>query len=128
MPVVSTIHSRILPSPWCGRFHAVGAPPRIQPSRAAANTIASGTIVRWPSSERSSWRAGTGALTGTPTAAGSYNFTITATDSSSATGSRPYTVTVAAAPTRLDVLRDYGRYFIGDKFADDFAQGVLALP
>ena len=26
-----------------------------------------------------------------------------------------------------DILRDYGRYFIGDRFADDFAQGLLAL-
>jgi len=26
-----------------------------------------------------------------------------------------------------EILRDYGRYFIGEKFADDFAQGVLAL-
>ena len=26
-----------------------------------------------------------------------------------------------------EILRDYGRYFIGDQFADDFAQGVLAL-
>ncbi len=27
----------------------------------------------------------------------------------------------------LDTLRDYGRYFIGDEYADDFAQGLLAL-
>lgn len=26
-----------------------------------------------------------------------------------------------------EILRDYGRYFIGDQFADAFAQGVLAL-
>lgn len=26
-----------------------------------------------------------------------------------------------------DILRDYGRYFIGDHYADDFAQGLLAL-
>ncbi len=26
-----------------------------------------------------------------------------------------------------EILRDYGRYFIGDQFADEFAQGVLAL-
>ena len=26
-----------------------------------------------------------------------------------------------------EILRDYGRYFIGDPFADNFAQGVLAL-
>ncbi|NLR99811.1 cadherin-like domain-containing protein, partial [Rhizobium sp. P38BS-XIX] len=53
----------------------------------------------------------TGAITGTPTAGGSFTFTITATDSSTGTsapftGSRSYTVTVAAptitvAPTTL---------------------------
>ena len=26
-----------------------------------------------------------------------------------------------------DILRQYGRYFIGDRYADDFAQGLLAL-
>ena len=36
----------------------------------------------------------TGELTGTPSAQGVYNFTVTATDSLSATGSRPYTVAV----------------------------------
>jgi hypothetical protein len=30
-------------------------------------------------------------------------------------------------PDVTEILRDYGRYFIGDQFADDFAQGVLAL-
>lgn len=27
----------------------------------------------------------------------------------------------------VDILRDYGRYYIADEFADDFAQGLLAL-
>jgi len=27
----------------------------------------------------------------------------------------------------IDILRDFGRYFIGDAYADDFAQGLLAL-
>src|SRR5581483_7907995 len=27
----------------------------------------------------------------------------------------------------VETLRQYGRYFIGDRFADDFAQGLLAL-
>ena len=27
----------------------------------------------------------------------------------------------------VDILREYGRYFIGDRYADDFAQGLLAL-
>ncbi len=50
--------------------------------------------------------AGGGALSGTPTAAGTFNVTVTATDNSGFTGSRAYTVTVAAptiaiAPTSL---------------------------
>jgi hypothetical protein len=27
----------------------------------------------------------------------------------------------------VDILRDFGRYYIGDRYADDFAQGLLAL-
>ena len=27
----------------------------------------------------------------------------------------------------VDILREYGRYFIGDEWADEFAQGILAL-
>jgi uncharacterized protein YhjY with autotransporter beta-barrel domain len=38
----------------------------------------------------------TGALTGTPTAAGTFNFTVIATDAASFTGSRAYTLAVAA--------------------------------
>ena len=53
-----------------------------------------------------SLNASTGALTGTPTAGGAFNFTITATDTASATGSKAYSVTVAAptisfSPTTL---------------------------
>jgi large repetitive protein len=40
--------------------------------------------------------ASTGALSGTPTAGGTFNFTVTATDSNSFTGSRAYTLTVNA--------------------------------
>ncbi|CAM4355540.1 putative Ig domain-containing protein [Stenotrophomonas lactitubi] len=48
----------------------------------------------------------TGALTGTPTAAGTFNFTVTATDANSFTGSNAYTLVVAPpviviAPTTL---------------------------
>jgi Putative Ig domain len=43
--------------------------------------------------------AGSGAITGTPTGAGSSSFTITATDGNSATGSRAYSVTINAAIT-----------------------------
>ncbi len=42
-----------------------------------------------------SLNTGTGALTGTPTAAGTFNFTVTATDANSFTGSRAYTLAVA---------------------------------
>ncbi|NZA27741.1 putative Ig domain-containing protein [Luteimonas sp. SJ-92] len=49
--------------------------------------------------------AADGTLSGTPTAGGSFNFTVTATDSSAApgpyTGSRAYTLTVAAATVTL---------------------------
>ena len=38
----------------------------------------------------------TGAITGTSSAAGSFNFTITATDSLGATGNRAYTIVVNA--------------------------------
>ena len=27
----------------------------------------------------------------------------------------------------IDILREYGRYFIGERHGDDFAQGLLAL-
>ncbi|GAB3346948.1 putative Ig domain-containing protein [Lysobacter tyrosinilyticus] len=47
-----------------------------------------------------------GVLSGTPTAGGTFNFTVTATDSTSATGTRAYSLTVAAptisvSPTSL---------------------------
>jgi hypothetical protein len=49
----------------------------------------------------------TGALTGTPTQAGSFNFTIVATDTNLCTGNRPYTLTincptVTLSPTSLN--------------------------
>ena len=40
--------------------------------------------------------SGTGTLAGTPSAGGSFNFTVTATDANSQTGSRAYSVTVGA--------------------------------
>lgn len=42
--------------------------------------------------------ATTGAITGTPTTAGSFNFTIQATDASSCVGSAPYSIVILAAP------------------------------
>ena len=41
--------------------------------------------------------AGTGAISGTPTAAGTFNFTVTATDTVGATGSQAYTVVINSA-------------------------------
>ncbi|MXV17052.1 YDG domain-containing protein [Hufsiella ginkgonis] len=51
--------------------------------------------------------ASNGTLSGTPTSGGSFNFTVTATDNSSATGSKAYTLTVnapiiAVAPATLN--------------------------
>ena len=43
--------------------------------------------------------AGTGVLNGTPTAAGTFNFTITATDTVGATGAQAYTIVINAAVT-----------------------------
>ncbi|AGG87399.1 putative Ig domain-containing protein [Rhodanobacter denitrificans] len=43
-----------------------------------------------------------GVMSGTPTAAGTYNFTITATDGSGFTGSQAYSVTVGAGTVVLD--------------------------
>jgi len=43
----------------------------------------------------------TGAISGTPTTAGSYNFAVTATDANRAVGSASYTLTIAAAPVTL---------------------------
>jgi uncharacterized protein YhjY with autotransporter beta-barrel domain len=43
-----------------------------------------------------------GALTGTPSASGPFNFTIEATDSSANTGSRAYAVTIGAAPLTVN--------------------------
>ncbi|MDR6840703.1 outer membrane autotransporter protein [Pseudoxanthomonas sacheonensis] len=50
--------------------------------------------------------SGTGTLSGTPTAGGTFNFTVTATDANSFSGSRAYSLTVSAptivvAPTTL---------------------------
>ncbi|MBI1686998.1 autotransporter domain-containing protein, partial [Caulobacter hibisci] len=42
--------------------------------------------------------AASGAISGTPTTAGSYGFQVTATDANGATGSSAYTVTIAPAP------------------------------
>ncbi len=41
--------------------------------------------------------AGTGALSGTPTAAGTFNFTVTATDTAGATGAQAYSVVINSA-------------------------------
>ena len=43
--------------------------------------------------------SGGGVLSGSPTANGSFNFTVTATDAQTYTGTQAYTVTVIAAPT-----------------------------
>ncbi len=45
----------------------------------------------------------TGAITGTPTSAGSYNFTITSTDSNGYSASQAYTVAIGKAPLNVTV-------------------------
>jgi hypothetical protein len=45
------------------------------------------------------FHAATGVLSGTPTTAGTYNFTITATDSVGGSSSQSYAVTINAAPS-----------------------------
>jgi hypothetical protein len=42
--------------------------------------------------------ASSGVISGTPTSAGTFNFTITATDANGCPGSRPYTIGIAGAP------------------------------
>ena len=49
--------------------------------------------------------AGTGVLSGTPTALGSYNFTVTATDANGCTGSRAYHVNVVRQSIFTRILR-----------------------
>ena len=44
----------------------------------------------------------TGAITGTPSAAGSFGFTIEATDSNGNKGNRPYNVTISTAPLTIN--------------------------
>ncbi|WP_158225473.1 putative Ig domain-containing protein [Rhizobium sp. 11515TR] len=83
-----------------------------------------------------------GVITGTPTAGGNFNFTVTATDSSTGTGpfntSRPYTLTVSAptiavAPTTLPsatVAASYGQTITasGGTSSYSFAVTAGALP
>ena len=45
--------------------------------------------------------SGGGSITGTPTAGGTYNFTLTATDANAQTGSRAYALTIGAAVVSL---------------------------
>jgi hypothetical protein len=45
--------------------------------------------------------SGGGSITGTPTAGGTYNFTLTATDANAQTGSRAYSLTIGAAVVTL---------------------------
>jgi hypothetical protein len=46
----------------------------------------------------------TGAITGSPTAAGTFNFTITATDTSGCSGTRPYSINIANAGCSVILL------------------------
>ncbi|MHB0971789.1 MAG: ice-binding family protein [Thermoanaerobaculia bacterium] len=48
--------------------------------------------------------AATGAITGTPTAAGLFNFTVQSTDANLCTGSGPYSILIAAAPSGVPAV------------------------
>jgi hypothetical protein len=50
----------------------------------------------------------TGAITGTPTAVGTVNFTITATDTNGCTGLLGYTVTISAVATAIPTVTEWG--------------------
>jgi uncharacterized repeat protein (TIGR01451 family) len=54
-----------------------------------------------------------GLLSGTPTAAGVFNFTVTATDSHSCTGSQAYSLTINKAATTTTVTSSVNPSFIG---------------
>ena len=80
----------------------------------------------------------TGVVTGTPTTAGVFNFTVTATDAVNATGSLAYTVTINAAlaispsslPTLTVTLPSYSQNFTvsGGTGASTFAVTSGSLP
>ncbi|MEN5284546.1 putative Ig domain-containing protein [Stenotrophomonas lactitubi] len=76
----------------------------------------------------------TGALTGTPTAAGTFNFTVTATDANSFTGSNAYTLVVAppviviapAALTGGTVGAAYSETFIASGGIASYSYAITA--
>ncbi|MFC3551316.1 putative Ig domain-containing protein, partial [Lysobacter cavernae] len=65
--------------------------------------------------------ANSGAITGTPTAAGSFNFTVRATDASSLTGTRAYTLTVSAPTLTLTPATGVLAVAYGVPYSLDFA-------
>ena len=80
-------------SSWSSSFALVGSATGIQVVRTSPTytwALTSGSLPTGLSLNTS-----TGAVTGTPTTAGSYTFTITATDNSGCTNSKSYTVTTA---------------------------------
>jgi hypothetical protein len=93
------------------RLNVAPPPITLQPTTLAAGTInapyslsltaSGGSGAGYTFSETGSLPAGmtlssTGLIGGTPTTSGSFAFTVTATDSSSASGSQPYTLTIAS--------------------------------
>jgi Putative Ig domain len=64
--------------------------------------------------------AANGVLSGTPTAAGSFNFTVTATDSASSPGSRAYVLIVAAPALTLSPASGALSGTVGTAFAPTF--------
>ncbi len=69
-----------------------------------------------------------GALSGTPTAAGSFSFTITATDSDSDTGSQGYTLTIDKAALTITTANEgktYGTAFTPDGTSQFTTSGLV---
>ncbi|WP_421546572.1 putative Ig domain-containing protein [Pseudomonas sp. QD4] len=69
----------------------------------------------------------TGIISGTPTAAGSYNFTVTATDANGATGARAYSVAISA-PTLVLTPASLGAGTTGSPYSATFSTSGGTAP
>lgn len=75
-----------------------------------------------------SFTASTGAIIGTPTAAGTFNFTVIATDSVGATGSQAYFLTVAKLPTVVGLIVATPNPSIAGQLVNLTANAAVAIP
>ncbi|MEO6323096.1 MAG: putative Ig domain-containing protein, partial [Thermoanaerobaculia bacterium] len=72
--------------------------------------------------------AGGATISGTPTTAGPFSFTITATDANNCTGTRVYSGTIANCPTIIVTPPATGQGFIGTAFSQQFTQSGAGTP